>query len=239
MAGKLRSMISLVGSGLYTLPQAARLVGERPLYVRRWLCGYTWRRNGRQSTSAPLWQTQYEGEEIPGGAVIGFRDLLELRMVSAFARHGVHLSVIRAAIESAAAHFGDAYPLSNRRLLTDGKRIFMHAVEVATKAEKLIDVTRRQFVMPDIIKPSLFEGIDFDGDTGPRRWFPVPKKRDVVLDPEVQFGTPVVANAGVPTDAIFDAWVAERKDAAFVARVFGLRRTQVLAAVDFEQRLAA
>jgi len=130
--------------------------------VRRWLCGYEWQSKGRRSRSAPLWHTQFEDEELPGGAIIGFRDLLELRVVAAFVQHGVHLSAIRAAIATAAVDFRDDYPLSNRKLLTDGKRIFLQAIEVATRTEKLIDVTHRQFVMPPVIKPSLFEGIDFD-----------------------------------------------------------------------------
>jgi uncharacterized protein (DUF433 family) len=230
-------MQPLVGSGLYPLQQAARLVGQESRTIRRWLKGYSWKYRDGRSYSGPLWHTQFEDEDLPGERVISFRDLLELRMVGEFAKHGVNLKVIRATIEVATHEFGSTYPLSNRKFLTDGKRIFMQAVEEATGHEKLIDVLGRQFVFGQVIRESLFAGIDYEGDNA-ARWYPE-KKRTVVLDPEVQFGTPILAEAGIPTDTIHDAWRAEGKDRAVVARLYGITPAMVNAAVGFEQRLAS
>jgi uncharacterized protein (DUF433 family) len=228
----------LIGTGIYPLPQAARLVGERPQYVRRWLRGYSWKYKDGRSSSGPLWHTQFEGEQLPGGLVIGFRDLLELRLVAAFVKHGVHLKVIRATIEAAETDFGQNYPLSKRRFLTDGKRIFLHAVERATGETRLIDVVGRQFVFSEVVKPSLYAGIEYDhGDA--KRWYPLPRSKAIVLDPEVQFGAPILSDAGIPTDTIFDAWRAEGEDKARVARLYDITPSMVQAAVAFEQRLAA
>lgn len=231
-------MQDLIGTGIYPLNQAARLVGQEPRYVRRWLQGYSWKYKDGRSRSGPLWHTQFEDDDLPGGLVLGFRDLLELRMVAEFVKHGVHLKVIRATIEAAAKHFGSCYPLSNRQFLTDGKRIFMEAVEDATGTEKLIDVVGRQFVFSTVIRPSLYAGIEY-GDTGAERWYPVPRSRTVVLDPEVQFGTPILSDAGIPTDTIYDAWKAEGQDRTRVARLYDITPAMVSAAVAFEQRLAA
>ncbi|MBC7603164.1 MAG: DUF433 domain-containing protein [Ramlibacter sp.] len=231
-------MDSLIGAGIYPLPQAARLVGESARNVRRWLKGYSWKYRDGRSSSRPLWQTQYESEEIPGGTTIGFRDLLELRLVAQFVKHGVHLQVIRATIDASRKHFGSDFPLSNRRFLTDGKRLFLEAVEEATGTEKLIDIAGRQFVFADVIRPSLYAGIEYDREVA-TRWFPNPRSKLVLLDPAIQFGTPIVADAGVPTDAIYDAWKAEGRDQARVARIYGLTAKMVGAAVTFEQRLRA
>lgn len=231
-------MQQVIGAGLYPLPQAARLVGQQARYVRRWLQGYSWRYKGGRSSSPPLWRTQFEGDDLPGDVTIGFRDLLELRMVAEFVKHGVHLRVIRSTIEAAARYFGSDYPLSNRQFLTDGKKVFLEAVEAATGSPKLIDVAGRQFVFRDVIRPSLYAGIEYD-DGAASRWFPVNKSRKIVLDPEVQFGTPILAEAGIPTDTIFDAWRAEGKDRAAVARIYGISPGMVSAAVAFEERLSA
>lgn len=228
----------LVGSGLYPLRQAARLVGQEPRTIRRWLKGYSWSYRDGRSYSGPLWRTQFEDAHLPGDRVISFFDLLELRMVAEFVKHGVNLKVIRATIEVASKEFGGDYPLSNRKFMTDGQRIFMQASEEATGNEKMIDVVKRQFVFPQVIRQSLFDGIDYDGGAA-SRWYPEKKKRAVVLDPEVQFGTPILAGAGIPTDAIHDAWRAEGKDRAAVARLYGISPAMVNAAVGFEQRLAA
>jgi uncharacterized protein (DUF433 family) len=231
-------MDSLLGAGIYPLPQAARLVGESARNVRRWLKGYSWKYKDGRSASGPLWHTLFEKEELPGAAAIGFRDLLELRMVAQFVNHGVHLKVVRATIDVARTHFGSDYPLSNRQFLTDGKRIFLEAVEETTGAKRLIDVLGRQFVFSDVIRPSLYAGIEYDR-TGAKRWFPMSRSRAILLDPDVQFGTPVVAGVGVPTDAIYDAWKAEGRDQQRVARIYGLTPKMVGAAVSFEQRLRA
>lgn len=231
-------MQGLIGTGLYPLHQAARLVGQEPRYVRRWLKGYSWKYKSGRSSSGPLWRTQLEGQDLPGDKVIGFHDLLELRMVAEFVKHGVHLKVIRATIEAATRHFGAAYPLSNRHFLTDGRRIFLDAVEEATGARKLIDVLGRQFVFSEVVRPSLFAGIDYH-DGAAARWFPVNRSRAIVLDPEIQFGSPILAEAGIPTDTIYDAWRAEGKDRVAVARLYGVTPAMVGAAVAFEQRLAA
>src|SRR5262249_20769438 len=163
---------------------AARLVRQEPRTLRRWLKGYSRKsKEGGHAYSAPLWHTDYEGEDLPGERVISFRDLLELRMVAEFVKHGVSLPLIRATIEAAAQDLDSAYPLSTRKFLTDGKRIFMQAIEKATGSEKLVDLQRKQYVFKDIVKQSLFEGIDYESDS-PARWYPEARKRAVVLDPE-------------------------------------------------------
>lgn len=230
--------MKLLGAGLYTISEAARLVREEPRKVRRWLAGYSWRYRDGRSYSGPLWHTQFENEDLPGGRVIGFRDLLELRVVRHFIAHGVDLRVIRATIEAASKDFGDAYPLSNRRFLTDGKRIFLQAT-AETGDTKLIDVLRKQYVMRPVINKSLYAGIDYDDNNNALRWYPEAKNKIVVLDPEVQFGTPIIVKVGVPTDTIYDAWRAEGKRSAVVARIYDITPAQVNAAVGFEQRLAA
>lgn len=230
---------SLLGTGLYPLHQAARLVGSDARTVGRWLRGYSWKYKDGRSSSGPLWRTQYEGEELPGEKVIGFRDLLELRMVAAFVKYGVHLKVIRATIDAAAKHFGSDYPLSRRKFLTDGKTIFLEAVEAATGTQKLIDVRGRQFVFSAVIKPSLYEGIEYDLRGGASRWYPVPRSKAIVLDPEVQFGEPILREAGIPTDTIHAAYLAEKKDRALVARLYRITPAMVSAAVNFEQRFLA
>lgn len=229
---------ALIGTGLYPLSQAARLVGEDTRSVRRWLRGYSWKYKDGRHVSGPLWQLQYsQDEELGQERVLGFRDLLELRTVAKFIEHGVSLNVIRATIEDASEYLGE-FPLQSRRFLTDGKKIFLEAVAKAEEDPLLLDIRKRQFVFDAVIRPSLFEGIEYSRSGEALRWFPT-KGRLIVLDPEVQFGEPIVASAGVPTDTLFAAYNAEGKDRARVAKLYRVTPQAVSAAVAFEQRLAA
>lgn len=224
--------MDFVGTGAYRLRQAARLVGADPAAVRRWLLGY--RRQGRDY--APLWRSQLAGAGL-GDDVIGFRDLLELRLVAAFAKHGVGMSVIRATADAAREVFRTDYPLTAQRFLTDGKSIFLEAVKAGGGEGEMIDLHRRQLVFSEIIRPSLYAGIEYDGARA-LRWYPLGGKA-VVLDPRMQFGSPVVAQAGIPTDTIHAAFLAEGRDRRAVARIFDITPREVDAAVKFETQLAA
>ncbi|MEW5882118.1 MAG: DUF433 domain-containing protein [Pseudomonadota bacterium] len=232
---------TLLGKGIYSLQAAARLIRADLRAVRRWMLGYTRRRNGLPHFYPPLWCTQFAREELRE-PVIGFRDLLELRMVNAFARYGVSLHVIRATIDGARQIFGTDYPLTTHRFRTDGRRVFMEALdraanEPAEDEDRLLDVPLRQWVFSQIVRPALYAGIEFEGQH-PRRWF-LDKQRPIVLDPALQFGSPTVEEIGIPTDTLLAAYVAEGNDRNAVARIYGITPQQVMAAVRFEEKLAA
>jgi uncharacterized protein (DUF433 family) len=223
---------------MYPLSRAASLVGSDVRTVRRWLKGYSWKQGSDRKASQPLWPLQYAADdELGGEQVLGFNDLLELRTVARFVQLGVSLSVIRATIEVARGYLGD-YPLHSQRFVTDGRRIFMEAVERVNDDPKLLDVRGRQYALGEIIRPSLLDGIEFGRSDHALRWFPVPKKRVIVLDPQVQFGEPIVADGGVPTDTLAAAFRAEGGDASRVARLYRVRPQEVKAAVAFEHRMA-
>lgn len=228
---------NLLGSGLYPLTQAARLVGVEARSVRRWLKGYSWTYNDGRASSGPLWPLQYaDDEELGGEQVLGFNDLLELRAVAKFIERGVPLKVIRATIEQATKQFGP-YPLQAQRFMTDGRRFFHEAVELSGE-KKLVDFQGRQIVFDAVIRPSLFSGVDYASGRA-QRWYPMQGRKIVVLDPRKQFGEPIIAEAGVPTDTIASAVKAEGGDRKRVATLYQVTLAAVDAAVKFESQLAA
>lgn len=215
--------MELTGIGLYTPQQAARLSGATALEVRRWLFGY----KTKSKFMPPLWNAQVADLSVK---VIGFRDLMELRMVAAFVRKGVPLRIIRSALENARAMFGSEYPLTSQRFLTDGETIYHEAVEA--EGRDLTDLQRRQIVFPEVVRPSLYDGVEFSSDGKALRWYPMNDK-SVIVDPELSFGRPSLSNYGVPTDIIALAVKAENSIKA-VAAQFEIPETDVEAAVRFE-----
>ena len=229
--------MSIIGTGLYTLGKAARLAGADRRAVRRWMLGYERQERGELRFSPPLWKTQLADADLPD-PVIGFHDLLELRLVNAFVQHGVAIPVIRATVDAAREQFGIDYPLTAKRFRTDGKRIFIEAVAKSGE-EKMIDPLRRQFVFSEIIKPSLYAGIEYEGNSA-RRWYPLGNdQKAIVLDPARQFGSPIVSEASIPTDTLYASFVAEGRDSKVVARIFDISPRAVEAAVRFEQSFSS
>src|SRR5688572_33370214 len=99
---------ALIGIGLYTVPEAARLTRIAVPRIRRWLSGYRSRAGDREHAHAPLWQP--EVPRLGSKVELSFRDLMELRFVHLFLEQGLSLQAIRSAIEKAVELFGIERP---------------------------------------------------------------------------------------------------------------------------------
>lgn len=223
----------MVGVGLYTVPEAARLAGVPARRIRRWVRGCRYRaRDGAEAASEPLWQADMPATDTTVG--LSFLDMMEVRMVNAFRGHGVSWVVIRDAARHACELFRDNHPFTMRRFRTDGNRIFGEAAE--ERNERLLDMNRRQWVSKPIVQRSLFDGIEFE-DGQAARWYPA-KSRKVVVDPARSFGRPVLTDYGVPTEALFAAFKVEGS-VDKVSRWYDVPKPAVRAAIDFERKAAA
>ncbi len=221
--------MDLTGIGLYTLQEAERLTGADAREVSRWLFGYT----SKEGARPPLWRTQLAELDQK---VIGFRDMLELRIVKAFRNHNVSLRVIRAAIENAKAIFGTDYPFTANRFLTDGKSVFYEALREHGEVE-LTDLVRRQLVFEHIVRRELYAGIEFTAEGQAKRWFPLKQSHAVVLDPEISFGKPVLSEYGIRTDVVVETYSVE-KSKKMTASLYSIPTSAVDAAIRYERLVA-
>jgi hypothetical protein len=141
-----------LGTGFYTVPEAARLLRASALSVRRWLGGYTFIKKGKEIRMPPLWKPQLPAYEHH--LELGFRDLIELRFVKAFLEAGLGLKTIRACLEYARECVNDEHPFSTRRFQTDGRTIFLDSLHRTGESE-LLDLKKRQYVLKQIISARL------------------------------------------------------------------------------------
>ena len=227
--------MNLTGIGLYTFREAARLTKIPPRDLRRWMGGYAYK-NKRHATStevAPLWPSELD-DELDG---ISFHDLLEVRFVRAFRQHGVSLQTIRLASQRARELFATDYPFTSRQFRTDGRSIFASAMEETGETE-LLDLVRRQYAFRRIIEPSLYRGIEFDANQVAARWYPSPRSKAIVLDPDIAFGKPIVTDGAVKTSILYEAFTSEG-DKNFIAKLYEVPLHAVEAAIAFEESLVA
>ena len=228
-------MDSLVGIGLYSVAEAAALSGIPAVKIRRWLFGYTSNYQKQEINHPGLWQTQVASHNIEG---LGFHDLLEIRFVDAFREHGVSLQAIRAAAQHARDFFNSDYPFTCDRFRTDGRTIFAEILE-ETGDNALVDMVKKQYVFKQVIRPSLYKGIQYDAEGDASHWFPLGNRnKRVVLDPERAFGKPIVTDSGVPTDILYSAYLAE-EDINFVSNIYDVPVIDIEAAINFEKGISS
>jgi uncharacterized protein (DUF433 family) len=219
-----------LGLGIYTAPEAAWLIGMSPKTLRRWLLGYEYDHHGPLTHQGPLWQPQHALDD--GEVLLGFRDLVEARIVNALRAKGIGLQTIRICLERAREIIGDDHPLSTKMFRTDGRRIFLEITD-KTNEPQLVDLKRRQGVFKRVVEPSL-SGLEFGEDVA-ERWWLLPTKRTIVADPEFAFGQPSLAGHSTTTARIAQAVRAEGS-VRRVAKLFEVKETAVRDALAFEQR---
>jgi uncharacterized protein (DUF433 family) len=232
LASNVAAPYALLGVGLYTAAEAARLTGIPADRIRRWLEGYGHGRGDNVGRSGPLWTPQLPriGREVG----LGFRDLMELRFVAGFVTAGIGLQSIRRALVVGREIISDERPFSTKRFRTDGRTIFLQ-VSKEVGEPTLIDLVSQQYGLHRIMELNCRD-IDF-GENVPERWWPMSHRSQVVVDPVRNFGQPIVAQHGVPTRAIADA-VAAEGSALKVATLFDLPAKAVRDALAFERRAA-
>jgi len=221
---------SLVGVGLYSPTEAARLTGATVGQVRRWLAGY--RSSG--AFHEPLWERQIadEAEEL----ALGFRDLVQVKVASALIKRGLSAQKVRRAIVLAQRVMDDAHPLTRSDFATDGATVFLKIIDEGDDQKLVVLLRDGQYVMRTIIAPSL-RGVEYDG-VEPVRWRPFHETPRILLDPARQFGAPLDDESGVPARVLAAAVQAEGSVKA-AARVYRVSEASVRQSVAFEQKLAA
>ena len=231
-------MNPLLGVGLYTLPEAARLLYVSAQKLRRWAEGYPFVSGGERRTAEPI--IRRDLQSLDGEPILTFDDLLELYMIKLFRDAGVSLQTIRAAAEQAARIYHNNHPFAIKPFETDGKRIFaaLHEQGVAGVARPTLlqDLNLSQMVMDSIARP-FFRKIEYH-DFEPLRYWPNGLTGHIVLDPKRAFGKPIDARSGVPTAVLYE--MARGGESAIgIARWYRVAIEAVEAAVTYEATLKA
>jgi len=212
-----------LGTGIYSLAEAARLLSVTPRRLRGWAEGYRHRRGDEIRTSAPVLDRDSSG---PG--LLTFRELIELFFVREFIDAGVKLPKIRAAHERLRAEWETPYPFAFGKLFTDGKELLIAA------GDDYHEVASQQSVFS--FAERFFKDVDFDEAQLARCWWPLGHGRLIVLDPTRAFGAPIEVRHGIRTEILYNAFAAENGDAKAVADWYETDEQAVLDAVAFEER---
>lgn len=223
-----------LGTGIYSVPEAARVTGIHRSRIRRWMRGYSYRRADGRVRSAAIWHGQLE--PLDKTFALGFRDLMELRFVDAFLKAGVSWKTMRRAHDQARQELATEHPFCSNRFVTDGRSLLLREAEESGDAA-LLDIVSRQREFARIVEP-FFKQLEFSPDQKLLRWWPLGRERAVVLDPSRNFGQPSVAVSGVPTQVLAESLKANGS-AEEVARWYEVRPEEVRDAATFEARLAA
>jgi len=228
------STTELLGLGLYSVDEAARILHANPATVRRWVEGYYHQDSeAKRQRHRPV--VLPELDRFAGHRLLTFANLMELHLIKLFRDAGVHMRTIRKAAEMAARRFATDHPFAWKRFDTDGKAIFI-TLSHEDDREMVQDAVTAQRVFEEMVRPFFLKVDDHQNEI--IRYWPLGRQECVVIDPSRAFGQPIDDPSGVPTAVLAEALEVEG-NAEFVARAYRVSVDAVLCAARFEGGAAA
>ena len=224
-----------IGDGVYTIADAAHILGLPRGKLGRWITGYWWRdgARNRKRTKSMLHAGSWN---MAGSTALNFHALIELFTFAALRGLGVGAREVRRAHDYLAERLEAEYPFACQGVMTDGKHVLMELGNIDPPV--LVDLGRRgQTELLKIVGP-FCQKIEFDQDALARCFWPLGKDASVVVDPHHSFGKPVIQGTNLPTETIHSLHCGG-ESAAMIGRLYDIPSSAVLDAIKFEKRKAA
>jgi uncharacterized protein (DUF433 family) len=184
-----------VSRAIFTLRETAAYLGLSKSTVGRW--------THADAGPSLITRLPQRGHE----ATVPFIGFAEAYVLSSFRKAGVPMQRIRPAVEVLTKEIGVEHALASERLYTDGVEvIFDYATQSDDMELVVLGTKQRQFAA--IVKDYL-QRITYGGDG----WasavhLPTYANADVVVDPRVAFGLPLVVQGGARVEDLVDRFQA-------------------------------
>lgn len=211
-------------------------VWRRRLYVPYYGIGEAARYAKTSTQTAARWHGGRASPVLPSRArraELSYMQLIELAVVAAMRSEGVKLKAIRGAREYVAGTLESEYPFAEYRFKTDGTELIINYEQIDPTAgvDKLLYASRGgQLGWKEILDRRLRE-FEYEAGGIVIRWRVGGDNSDVVIDPRVSFGAPMIS--GAATWAIKGRWTAG-ESVADIADDFSLSPDNVADALRFE-----
>jgi uncharacterized protein (DUF433 family) len=214
----------------YSVAEAARYVDVPAATLRSWFSGRTYPRVDGVGSFEPVLSP---ADRRTGH--LSFRNLVEAHLLRALrTRHGIRLKTIRQALKTAEERLGIRDLLYRNKALVVGNRsLFLEYYGELLQLDLSEQIAMRRML------EAFLSRVDRDDRDIPIRLYPFLRgaenvRRSIVIDPQVSFGRPILAESGISTSALVQRVNAgEPIDA--VARDYDITPDDVETAILFEK----
>lgn len=212
---------------VYTMSQAARLLGVQAATLRRWIDGYT---RGGVAYEPVIRPRRTGSENVTWGEFVEAGYLREYRV-----RHRVSLRQLRPVVQMLRDRLGVPYPLAHARPYVANRDLVLDVQqEAGLTGELAMVVLRNGQLMLAPGAEAFLQKVDFEPGGVAVRLYPDNKSSPVVFDPLHDLGEPTVS--GIRTASLYSRFVAG-ESIATIAGLHKLSDGQVEAAIRYESRV--
>lgn len=212
-----------LGLGIYTVPDIAHILRIPVVKVNRWIKEYWDKKLAKNFDHSYSWQSG-------GSRAVSFYTLVELCICFKLNEAGVLTKKIIEAHQILSKDFKTPYPFASEKILskirTDAKKIYF---EEGDKLIYSLDVYK-QFNL-EFVK-LFFKNIEFNEDSIAKRLWPIGKDKHIIIDPNYQFGQPVILNTNIYPETLYTLFKAG-EPINFIAHVYEVTEQEVNDAIEY------
>lgn len=211
-----------IGEGIYSTIEVAEILNLPYHQVKNLMRGF--------------WRTHTFGHER--NKSINFFSLIEFYIYYYLREHGFTAQWIKKLHNDLKIDFDTPYPFASLKIKPhkkiSGKKkpeVWIDFRDCLMMADRKLQPSFRSFIEP------FLDQIEYDNDFLAKRYFPLKKSRNVVVDPKKQFGKPIIEGSGVRTDVIYRYHLGGEK-IENICNLYDLKPEQVRDAIQFHELAA-
>jgi len=164
-----------------------------------------------------------------GSRSVSFHTFIEFYVMMRFSEAGVKPKQVIEAHKELVKMYNTAFPFTKKEVLkginSDGKYVYLK-----TKQGIIALNGTKQFNL-DLIQ-LFFINLEFDNDNLASKFWPIGKKKSILVDPERRFGHPVIDGKNIFPEVIFNHYKAG-DPVAYIAHVYKLSEQEVNNALEY------
>jgi uncharacterized protein (DUF433 family) len=215
----MRNATPQIGHGIYTAADASRILKIPYPKANYWFKYYAKQRFSKA--------TDYIYHfEIKNIIAVNFLTLIEMYVFYTLKEKGIRTSKIIEAHTTMSKVLHTAYPFAKEDIYVSNKSLLFGSDDQLITADKNL-----QIVIAQILK-RFINKIHFNDDRIAKKFYPLGKERCVVVNPDNQFGQPVIDGTNILTETIYN--LSRGGDSPeYIAKLYDISASQVSDAIEF------
>ncbi|NQY00449.1 MAG: DUF433 domain-containing protein [Flavobacteriaceae bacterium] len=208
-----------IGKGIYTVSDLALILKMPKSRARYWVNTYL-RGDLPKITN---FRYNFSPEE---GVFITFNSLLELHVFEQLRQKGHSKKKILEAYTTISKLYNTKYPFTIKDIVTAGDLILLNQGGQLISANPSFQLHLKEVLIPYL------EKIEFDKEGKAKRFFPSGKANSVVINPNVQFGSPVIKGTRINVLNLVEDYHAV-DSIKTLAKIYNLKEQEINDAIEF------
>lgn len=217
-----------IGTGIYTLPDLARILNLEYHKVQRLLNEYWDKRFAQEFSEKYSWT-------VGKSKAVSFHTLVEFYIFYQLKESGVSTQSILKAHKELSQIFETPFPFAKSEIL-DGINCFGKKIVFEINNDEIIDLDSTKQLNLKFIK-NFMHKLEFDNNSLAMRLYPMGKKNSVIVDPKHQFGQPTIQGTNLFPETIYNLY-QKKETKKFIASSYDISVKQVNDAINYCKSVA-